>query len=97
VYTPLAADEVYIANSSVGLNVGEATTAPAGENDVRGLLHGGQHLEDVNRNFRRQEHRRAVRLFQSRTTAGTTTELPRQTLITSVVNQGLKRPRPRSW
>ena len=103
VYTPMASDDVYIAMASSGINVTgdlrRTTAANNRENDIEGLLDGGRHFEDSNRNIRRQDTRRALRLFRSGSNAATGTPpvLPQQELFESVVNQGLKRPRPRSW
>jgi hypothetical protein len=104
----MAIDELNIATASSGVNVsrvGPAAGVPstgnvtaAESNDVEGLLHGGDHHDDMNRNVRRQDARCTLRLFWASAAPGTTLEeLPRQTLMASVVNQGLKRPKPRSW
>ena len=101
VYTPMALDDLHIASASTGINASEhnnTTTTSSiadGENNINGLLHGSQHHHDSNRNIRRQDARRAFRLFQTTTDAPHV--LPQQLLTESVVNQGLKRPRPRSW
>ena len=52
-----------------------------------GLLHGGDHLEDVGRNLLRQ-HQRAV---------AANTQLPQQRLHDLIVNQGLRHPTLRQW
>jgi hypothetical protein len=51
-----------------------------------GLLHGGEHFNDANRNIRRRLQDRAGTII-----------LPQQILHDSVVNQGLRRPTPRHW
>ena len=95
VYTPMAADEeVTIATASSGINVG---TSSDRNNDVEGLLHGGEH-DNTNRNLRRQQRRCTARtvVLSGRNVEGQT-ELPRQRLLSIVVNKGLERPKPRSW
>jgi hypothetical protein len=99
----MATDDLAITSASAGINPGGEAAGIAengennGENNIEGLLHGGEHLDDVNRNVRRQHARTAERLFRTTVVDGTTAQLPRQALLQSVVNQGLKRPRPRSW
>jgi hypothetical protein len=69
----------------------DRTTAEGNTHEPTGLLHGGDHMEDVGRNILRQHRRAAV--------AGVTnTVLPQQLLHNLVVNQGLQRPpTPRQW
>lgn len=84
---PLEQDEAYAGMlSAIELH----TTAEGNTHEPTGLLHGGDHMEDVGRNILRQHRRAAV--------AGVTnTVLPQQLLHNLVVNQGLQRPTPRQW
>ncbi len=82
---PLAEDHAYAAIcSGIELNVTETNAL-----EPTGLLHGGEHFEDVSRNVRRQ-HQRAVE-------GNGQTVLPQEKLHAIVTNQGLRRPTPRSW
>lgn len=55
-----------------------------------GLIGGSDHFDDMHRDLRRVFDRAAAR-------ATTGNLLPQQLLLNSVVNQGLKRPKPRAW
>ena len=57
-----------------------------------GLLHGGQHLDDVSRNFRRMNE--GLNRNRGRQEVPM---LPQRRLFNSVVNQGLRRPTPKNW
>ena len=77
VFQSLATDDAYISYASSGINTGgvfqvdndpsaptngtSATTTSTTEHNVEGLIHGGEHYDDVNRNVRRQEGRRTRR------------------------------------
>jgi len=108
----MAMDDLYIATASRGINANgtdqrRRTTAAAaaaaavtttnGEPNIEGLLDGrSNHVQDSNRNIRRQDARRTFRLFRTTQPDGPHI-LPQIRLTESVVNQGLKRPRPKSW
>ena len=110
-YTPTADDDATIASASAGMNTTVSNDATpgrrrnniiiegqnGGDNNIEGLLHGGNHLQDVNRNIRRQHARTALRLFRHAVAEGAAPQLPRVSLLEFLVNQGLKRPKPRSW
>jgi hypothetical protein len=104
VYITMAADDVVIASASSGMNKVDAPpgkmaqdTPVNAEHNIEGLLNGGEHLDDVSRNVRQQHACTALRLFRDLVADNAAALLPRQVLLRSVVNQGLKRPRPRSW
>jgi DDE superfamily endonuclease len=81
---PLAIDSALTAMNS-GIEF-----IPTEGNDLNpsGLLHGGEHFDDVSRDIRRRGQR---------TVRAATTVLPQQRLHDSVANQGLRRPTPKSW
>jgi DDE superfamily endonuclease len=79
---PLEQDQAYMAAFSA-IDLQATDNNPL---EPTGLLHGGEHFDDVNRNIRRRR--------QEPMGYGV---LPQQTLHDSVVNQGLRRPTPRTW
>ena len=87
---PLEADTAFAAvNSGIELN-----ETAANNFEPAGLLHGGEHLEDVGRNILRQ-HQRSVRRHLR--ADASTPILPQQRLHDLVVNKALLRPTPRQW
>ena len=80
---PLLQDQVYAAAFS-GIDLQATDDNPL---EPTGLLHGGEHFDDVNRNIRRRR--------PELTDGGLL--LPQQVLHNSVENQGLRRPTPRTW
>ena len=62
-------------------------------------MEAGEHNDNMNRNLWRQQQRctaRSTVVLSGHNVEGQT-ELPRQRLLSIVVNKGLERPKPRSW
>ena len=73
------------ASIAIQANV-ELVSTDDNEFSPSGLLNGGNHFEDVNRNLRRSIGR-----------SQQNGELPQARLHASVVDQGLVRPTPKNW
>jgi DDE superfamily endonuclease len=107
VFQPLATDDAYILYASSGINTGgvfevdnnhgSTGTANAAstttEHNVEGLVHGGEHYEDVTWNVRRQVRRRATCQMIQRDMQTT----PQKRLLHHVIDKGLQRPTPKHW
>jgi hypothetical protein len=93
IYTPMAADDTVIASVLSGMNLSDAPSGVTedmgdkSQNNIKGLLHGGEHIEDVNQTVRRQHPWTASCIFRSNVAGETTAPLPRQALLQRVVNQ----------
>ena len=90
----LAQDTAYAAAICFGVQMQRMEGTTEGHERPEGLLHGGEHFDDVPRHIRQQESRRQEGRSHRNNTRPM---LPQEMLLNFVVNQALRRPTPVAW